>query len=332
MTSIVETPREPRPILWVRTALLILFLLFGALASPWPWAVLWLGVPVTVAASLLLAWRFGRGAMALPLVLAVAAVAGRAVAGEALPLWLTAWVPLASVCGAWMGWREEGGGPASGERAWMLVPLLLLASSLPLLPGFPAAVTRLDGRMRVEQERMLAGMKPGEVPASLREAFRQASALPAEERQKSLMLMVPNAMFVWMVLLAAAGRALAARLSGLLGWPSLSRSPLLAWRLPDAALAPLIVGIALLGFADKAMWPSALTLLLHVVLGYSVQGVAVVETVLLSRGMPPAFVALTVLFVIAVSLLWVLPAVAVVGLSDVWLDYRRLEPSPAGEA
>jgi hypothetical protein len=332
VTSIVETPREPRPILWVRTALLILFLLFGALASPWPWALLWLGIPVAVAASLLLAWRFGRGAIALPLVLAVAVVAGRAVAGESLSLWLTAWVPLASLCGAWMGWREEGGGPTSGERAWMLVPLLLFASSLPLLPGFPGAVTRLDARMRVEQERMLAGMKPEEVPASLREAFRQASVLPAEERHKSLMLMVPNAMFVWMVLLAASGRALAARLAGLLRWPSLSRSPLLAWRLPDAVLAPLIVGIALLVFADKAVLPAALTLLLHVVLGYSVQGVAVVESVLLSRGMPPAFVALTMLFMIAVSLLWVLPAVAVVGLSDVWLDYRRLEPSPAGEA
>ena len=66
---------------------------------------------------------------------------------------------------------------------------------------------------------------------------------------------------------------------------------------------------------------------MHAVLGYSVQGVAVVESVLLARGMSPAFVALTMLFVLALSLLWVLPAIAVVGLSDVWLDYRRLEPS-----
>jgi hypothetical protein len=332
VTSIVEAPREPRPILWVRTALLILFLLFGALASPWPWALLWLGIPATVAASLLLAWRFGRGAIALPLVLAAAAFAGRVAVGESAPLWLTAWVPFASLCGVWMGWREEGGGPASGERAWMFMPLLLVAVSLPLLPGFPAVVARLDARMRVEQEHMLSSMKPGEVPAALKDAMRQAAGLPAEERQKSLLLMIPNAMFLWMVLLAASGRALAARLAGLLGWPSLSRSPLLAWRLPDAVLVPLIVGIGLLVFADRAVHPSALTLLVHVVLGYSVQGVAVVESVLLSRGMPPAFVALTMLFVIAVSLLWVLPAVAVVGLSDVWLDYRRLEPSSQGEA
>lgn len=332
MTSIAELPREPRPILWVRSALLILFLLFGALASPWPWALLWLGIPVTVAASLLLAWRFGRGAIALPLVLAVLALAARVVAGESVPLWLTAWAPFASLCGVWMGWREEGGGPASGERAWMFVPLLLLASSLPLMPGFPAAVARLDARMRVEQERMLSTMKPDDVPAAFRDALRQASALPAEERQKSLVLMIPNAMFVWMVLLSVTGRALAARLAGLLNWPSLSRSSLVAWRLPDAALVPLIVGIGLMVFADRAVHPTALTLLLHVVLGYSVQGVAVVESVLLSRGMSPAFVALTMLFVIAVSLLWILPAVAVVGLSDVWLDYRRMEPSSEGEA
>ena len=285
---------------------------------------------MAVAASLLLAWRFGRAAMRAAARCSRRGGHWQAVRGRrpSLPLWFTAWVPLASLCGVWMGWREEGGGPSSGERAWMFVPLLLLASSLPLLPGFPAAVARLDARMRVEQERMLASMKPDEVPAALREAMRQASSA------------------------AGGGAAEVADVDDSqrdvrCGWccsrRPVARSPrasracwagrrcravrCVAWRLPDAALVPLIVGIALLVFADRALHPSALTLLLHVVLGYSVQGVAVVESVLLSRGMSPAFVALTMLFVIAVSLLWVLPAVAVVGLSDVWLDYRRLEPS-----
>jgi len=330
VTSIADPPRTPRPLLWVRGVLLVLFLSFGALGSPWPWAALWLVIPALVAVSLLLAWRFGRAALGLPVALFVAAL-GLALYRAPLPLWWTLWTPAAALTGCWMGLREEGGGPTMGERAWMFAPLLVLAAALPLAPGFPAAIGRLDARMRTEQEKVLSGAAAGEVPAALRNALKQSAGLSAEDRVKTLMLMVPNMLFLWAVLLAAAGRALASRIAAVANWPPLSRSSLIAWRRPDAALVPLIAGIALLVFADRTLHPSALTLLVHAVLGYSVQGVAVVASVLLARGMPSAIVALTMLFVIAVSLLWVLPAVAVVGLSDVWLDYRRLEPSH-GEA
>lgn len=214
----------------------------------------------------------------------------------------------------------------------MLVPLLGLAAALPLAPGFPVAMGRLDARIVAEQEMVMKSVPAKDVPAAWVEAKKQFDATPADERRKFWVLMVPNMLFVWSAMLVMAGRALAARFATVLGWPPLSRSPLYLWRLPDAALVPLIVGIALLVFTGPVMQPSAATLLVISVLGYSVQGVAVVESLLLSRGMPPVFVALTVLFVIAVSLLWILPAVAVVGLSDVWLDYRKLEPAPEGEA
>lgn len=310
----------------------MLFLAFGALASPWPWASLWFIVPVVVAASMLLAWRFGRPALAAPAALLVAALGLWAMGPHApLPYWFTLWTPVASAVGAWMGLREEGGGPGSGERAWMFAPLLLLAASLPVLPGFSQEIVRLDTRMLGEQQRLLASAKPGEVPPVMQEAVKQSAAMPAADRQKALRWIVPNLLFVCTATLTVAGRALGARVAAGLGWPPASSRPLLHWRLPDAALVPLIVGIALLAFANPEWHPSALTLLVHVVLGYSVQGVAVVESMLISRGMPPAFVALTMLFVIAVSLLWILPVIAVLGLSDVWLDYRRLEPSE-GEA
>lgn len=332
MTSIAEPPRAPRALLWVRGVLLVLFLLFGALGSPWPWATLWLVIPGVVAVSLLTAWRFGRLALLGPLLLFLAALGITLAGGDSiLPPWFTFWAPAAALTGCWMGLREEGGGPSMGERAWMFSPLLVLAAALPLAPGFSPAVARLDTRMKVEQERLLASVKPGEVPVALRQAMQQAASLPAAERVKTLTLMIPNMLFLWAVLLVSAGRTLASRIAAMANWPPLSRSPLVVWRMPDAALVPLIAGIALLVFAGSAWHPSALTLLVHAVLGYSVQGVAVVASLLLARGMPAAVVALTMLFVIAVSLLWILPAVAVVGLSDVWLDYRRLEPSH-GEA
>ncbi|MFN8587903.1 MAG: DUF2232 domain-containing protein [Candidatus Eisenbacteria bacterium] len=330
MTSIVEPPREARPFVWVRIALLVSFLSFGALGSPWPWAALWLVLPAAVAGALLASWRFGNTAFVIPGVLAAVAVAAQV--GFGWPVWFTAWTPLAATVGCWMGLREEGGGPGIGERAWMLVPLLALAAALPLAPGFPAAMGRLDARMVAEQELVLKSVPVKDVPGAWLEAKKQFDAVPVEERRKLWTVLVPSLMFAWVALLTGAGRALAGRCATVLGWPPLSRSPLHLWRLPDAALTPLIVGIALLVFAGPALQPSAATLLVVSVLGYSVQGVAVVESVLLSRGMPPVFVALTVLFVIAVSLLWILPAVAVVGLSDVWLDYRKLEPAPEGEA
>lgn len=307
-----------------------MFLLFGALGTPWPWAALWLVLPAAVAGGLLASWRFGNTAFVLPALLFAGAVAAQVVLGW--PVWITLWSPLAAVIGCWMGLREEGGGPGIGERAWMLVPLLGLAAALPLAPGFPEAMGRLDARIVAEQELVMKSVPAKDVPAAWVEAKKQFDATPADERRKFWVLLVPNMLFVWSSMLVMAGRALAARFATVLGWPPLSRSPLYLWRLPDAALVPLIVGIALLVFTGPVMQPSAATLLVVSVLGYSVQGVAVVESLLLSRGMPPVFVALTVLFVIAVSLLWILPAVAVVGLSDVWLDYRKLEPAPEGEA
>jgi hypothetical protein len=331
VTSIGEAARSARPLNAVRTALLVLFLAFGALATPWPWSLLWIAVPLAVAGSLLLTWRFGARGFLLPAALAVGAVALYFVGAPGFGPWFTIWVPLAAVCGGWMGLREEGGGPSLGARAWMMTPLLFAAVALPLLPGFSAAIERLDTRVHAEQERMMAQLKPDEIPAALREMLQEAAKVPAADRRSRMLLVVPNTLFVWAVALTIAGRALAARIATMLRWPPLSRPPLVTWRLPDAALAPLIAAIAVLLFADRAWQPSALTLLVHVVLGYSVQGVAVVESMLLARGVSPVLVALTMLFVIAVSLLWALPAVAVVGLSDVWLDYRRLEPSE-GEA
>lgn len=293
---------------------------------------MWLLVPAAVATAVLLAWRFGPVALALPAALGAVSVALAFAGANGLPLWSTAWLPLGAAVGVWMGLHEEGGGPGIGERAWMHVPLLAMAALLPVTPGFDPALGRFDRTLRVQQQALLESRETAGWPAAWREELQRKVQAPADDRRRELAFLVPNALFLWSVLLVAAGRALAARLASVLGWPELSRSPLRAWRQPDVALAPLLVGLALVVFADRAWQPVAAVLLVHSVLGYSVQGIAVVESVLRSRGMPPAFVTLTLVFVIAVSLLWVLPVLAVVGLSDVWLDYRRLEPSPEREA
>lgn len=316
----------------MRAALLTVLLCLGAAGMlPMRSAALWLAVPAVIAAALLFTWRYGRGGLVFPAVLAVAALVARGLLGEgAFPLWVAGWIPLAAVTGAWMGLHEEGGGPSAGDRAWMLAPLLLLAAALPLLPGFVAAMARLETVWASQQAQVLR--ESAGAPAWWKDGMTQQLAAPLAERRQFLLIAVPNMMFLWMAMLVAAGRSFAARIATLLRWPPLSRAPFVAWRLPDGALVPVLAGLALALLAGHAWQPTAWVLLLVASLGYILQGVAVVGALLIARGVPPVFAALTLLFVMVVSLLWVLPAIAVVGLSDVWLDHRRLEPAPKGEA
>lgn len=312
--------------------MLVLLLMLGGLGSSGTWGAMWLLVPAAVATGVLLAWRFGRAALALPAGLALSAFAMAFAGAGGLPLWSTAWLPLGALVGVWMGLREEGGGPGMGARAWMHVPLLVMAALLPVTPGFEPAMGRFDRVLHAQQKAMLESPETAGWPVTWREELKRKLQSPPEDRRRELLFLVPNALFLWAVLLVAAGRTLAARAATVMGWPELSRASLRDWRLPDAALAPLLAGLALVVFAGREWQPGATVLLVHAGLGYSVQGIAVVESVLRARGIPPAFVTLTMVFVIAVSLLWALPALAVVGLSDVWLDYRNRVTSRDREA
>jgi hypothetical protein len=124
---------------------------------------------------------------------------------------------------------------------------------------------------------------------------------------------------------------IASRLAGWLRWPELSRARWTEWRLPDGAVWLLLIGLGLVVVRWPAWMPSAWTLLINVGLGYCVQGIAVVESLMLTRGVPPSIVSLTLVFVFAMAMPVFLIATVCVGLSDVWLDYRRLEDVPDGE-
>lgn len=315
-----------------RGVLLVAALVLAALATPWPWGALWLTVPLAVSASLLLAWRFGWNALALPALLGIGCVLVAVFPVAGLQLWHVLWLPLGALTGVWMGMREEGGGPTLGERAWMHIPLLAAAFVLPVLPGIPAALVRIEARARVEEHQVLGTLKGPDTPGTWRQMMEESAKMPAGERVRMLTYFVPNMAFLWMVLLVSAGRSLAARTAAWRGWPPLSRAEITAWRLPDGALVPLLAGLALALFVSPPWRPGAAALLVQSVLGYSVQGIAVTQSVLLARGVPPLFVLLVMVLLFTFTLPVFLPSVALLGLSDVWLDFRRLEPSPRGEA
>jgi len=337
VTSIAEPRREPGPAIgsgdrvgrrvsWTRALLLVAVLGVLTLQTPAPWAWLWLAVPAVVALALLVCWRFGVAAVAAIVLAATAAI----VVGWAHRLWLW-WIPAAALAGAWMGAREEGPGPRSGSRAWMLAPVLALAAVLPWLGHYRDLVAAVERELAAGDSQLLDLLRQigadHERLAAMQKTVNENAAL----RHAALPHAIPTLLFLWVGALVVAGRSLAARSAAVLRWPRLSRASLRDWRLPDAALWTFLAGLALLVALWPAWAPTGWTLLLIVGLGYCVQGVAVVESLLLARGVPPPVIILTLLFVFMIAMPMFVLTTAALGLSDVWLDYRRLDPVVHGD-
>lgn len=309
---------------WVRSVLLVALLGLLTSETPAPWGTLWLAVPAAVALSLLAGWRFGVRGVVVPIALLATVIA---VAGP-FEVWAW-WIPAASLTGLWMGLREEGGGPALGDRAWMLVPLLLLAAVMPWDPHYAGLVDRTQRELTSGDQQILDLSRQVGTPAPRLKLLEQTLGEQARLRAEALPRAIPTLVFLWMALLVMAGRTIGSRISGTLKWPPLSRSPLVRWRLPDAAIWVFLSGLGLLVVQRGAWAPTGWTLLLNAALGFGVQGIAVVESVLLARGVPPSIIVLTLVFVSTFALPVFLIAAVAVGLGDVWLDFRRLEAAKA---
>ena len=338
MTSIAEARRETGPEstsggavgkrpTWVRAALLAVVL--GALAfqSPAPWSWLWIAVPAAVAVALLVSWRFGIAALVVVGVLA----AVLAVLGSAQGLWVW-WIPATALVGAWMGVREEGSGPSAGQRAWMLAPALALAALLPWLAHYRELVAAVERELAAGDTQLLELLRQLGTSGDRLGAMEKTMAENAALRRTALPLVIPTVLFLWAGLLVTAGRALAARTAHALRWPRLSRASLRDWRLPDAALWVFLAGLALLVAQWPAWAPTGWTLLLNAGLGYCTQGVAVAQSYFLARGVPPPVIIMTMLFFFMIAMPMFVLSTAALGLSDVWLDYRRLDSVPDGDS
>ncbi len=308
----------------MRAGLIAALLGLLAAGTAGSWSLLWVLIPAVVAAAMLVAWRFGAWGFAVPAVAAGAALA----AGLAGALWAW-WIPAAALTGVWTGLREEGGRNSAGERAWHLAPVLVLAVVLPWLPGYGALRGRLDTTIVQMQHAFEAEAPRHYSPQQLRDAEAAMQMMVKMEREVVVPYLLPTLLFGWVALLVAAGRMFAARIAGLLRWPPLTSTALSDWRVPDGVLWTFLAGLAVLAIAWAPAAPSGWTLLLAAGLGFGVQGIAVVSSLMLRRGVPAVVIALTMVVIAVVAPVFVLTAAAL-GLSDAWLDYRRLEPTADG--
>ena len=325
MTSIAESARRPSGLAWLRAVLLLGLLAALAAQTPLPWGWLWLIVPAAVALSLLFSWRFGAWGLTVPIVLA----AGVLAMGRAATPW-TWWIPTAALCGVWMGLREESQESGSGARAWRLLPLLVVAALLPRTMHYSGMVEHVESQLRQGDEQLLELSRDvgysGERLAVLQRSVHDNATL----RRQVLPSVLPTLLFLWSAVLVFAGRSLSARTAGALKWPPLSRGRLREWRMPDGALWMLIAGLAIVVGPWAGWLATGWTLTLNAGVGFCVQGIAVLESWMLSRGVPASIIALTLLFVFAVAMPVFVVAAAAVGLSDAWLDFRHLEPVVGG--
>jgi hypothetical protein len=237
------------------------------------------------------------------------------------------WIPAASLTGLWMGLREEGEGPSLGERAWMLLPLLLLAAALPWTPSYGRVVDSIQREFDANNHEMIEVSRQMHRPADQQKQLETLLDEQTKVRRQVLPDLLPAALFSWLAVLVLAGRSLAARFARVLGWPPLSRAAVSLWRLPDAALWVLIAGLALLVLRVPGWSGTGWTLLLAAGLGFGMQGIAVVESLLLSRGVPLSVISITLLFMLVVALPAFALAAVTAGLGDAWLDFRKLEPA-----
>jgi len=221
--------------------LLLVVLGWLALQTPAPWGRLWVLGPVAVAGSLLVAWRFGAWAVLVPLALFGATM----LLEGPFSLWAW-WIPVAALTGVWMGLREEGPGPGSGERAWMLLPALVLAAALPWTAQYPGLVRNVNHELEAGDAQLVTiARQIGYEQGRLVELERTVEA-QGELRARALPHVLPTVLFVWVALLVGAGRSISSLAGRLLRWPTLSRSGLRAWRLPDGAIWILLLGLGLL--------------------------------------------------------------------------------------
>jgi hypothetical protein len=303
----------------------VVLLALGAWQTGGLWGNLWLLVPLTAATSILLAWRFGAWATGLPL--AVLGVSAASLPHD--PLWM-GWLPAAALTGVWIGLREESG-TTLGQRMWMLLPLLAVAAALPWAAGYARAVDSLEEQMAAMDGQVMDFYRQLGLSADRLQALQGTLRESAELRTRALPNALPTVLFVWVALLVQAGRATAARVAGWLRWPAMAPGRLAELRLPDAVLWLLLLGLALLVTRIQAWTPTAYTLTAAAALGYCLQGVSVIQSLMLARGFSPYLVAVLIAFVLVMAPPAFVLLVATVGVSDVWLDFRKLE-SPESEA
>jgi hypothetical protein len=296
-------------------------ILLGQLLTPEPWMVLWPVLPVAGAAALLLAQS---GVPALSWLPPTACAVALFAFGAADQPW--AWCLLAGVLAASLLGLADRQGVALPRRAWAFLPVVALAATFPLAPGYRELTDSLARAIGAEETQQLANFRAMKLTPDQRVAVEQLIALSTSVEIAIVRHVLPAILFAWVGLLVHLAERLARRLAELVRRPFPPALPFDRWRLPDGAVWLLVGGLALVATRDPRLGAVGLNLAAATGLAFGLQGLAVLKSFLTAHGMSSGLVAILFVFT-SLTLGPVVPlAAAGVGLMDLWLDFRRLEP------
>jgi len=296
-------------------------ILLGQLITPEPWTYLWAVVPVAGAAAMLLAQTTVAATAVLPPLLALAAV-----------FWAHGfdgpwgWCLVAGVLAAGALGVAEKRGADGPTRLWAFLPVVAIAVALPFVPGYREFVARVIAALQGQEARQLAALDEVSFKPEQRVALQQFVGAVTARQVAVAQVAMPTLLFAWVALLVHLAERMAHRLAELVKRPFGELVPFVGWKLPAAAVWLLIGGLALVALRDERALPSGLNLAASAGLAFGVQGLAVFKAMMSAQGMAPGLVLM--LFVFAWFMLGpvLLVAATGMGLMDLWLDFRRLEP------
>jgi len=306
-----------RRLIWSYGLVALLTLIFLGRLSPVAALVLstWLPLPLLV-----VGWRLGTGEAA---VLALAGALfvfaldpGLAVLLESLGLWLLL------LMGLLLAILHQRGWPAGAAIVWTVVALGLLFVVLFLGQAWFQGLSPLA----------LWSQKGGELTSSLKNMLQdlgmdfsdlQVVGLPRGEFQEVVVKILPALMVVNLALVAWVNVVVVRWLARLWGWGEWGE-PLAHWVIPEWLIFVLVAA----GLAQLAPWPwvrqPGLNLLLILGFMYFCQGVAVMAALFQRYEI---FWGLRGLGYILAFMNPLMIGVMILGLVDIWLDLRRIQPS-----
>ena len=305
---------------------ILALILLGQLLTPDPWTYLWPVLPVAGAAALLLAQTGVRAAGWVPPLFCAVTLALFRVADQP---W--AWCLLAGVVAAALLGLAERQGRDDASRLWAYLPLVVLAAGFPLAPGYKEFVERVVAAIRFQEARQVASLRDVAFRPDQRIAFEQFVHAVTDRQVTVVQAVLPTLLFAWIALLVQLAERMAHRLAELVRRPLAPPMPFTAWRLPAGAVWLFIAGLALVAAREAKIEPVGLNLAAATGLAFGVQGLAVLKSVLSSQGMAPGMVMMLFVFVWFMLGPVLLLAATGVGLMDLWLDFRHLEPRENGE-
>lgn len=298
----------------------LVLLTLGALESPPPWGLVWIGGALAGGAGYLA----NRAPQKL---------------GWLAPLGIAAWLVWMGAAGELYGWAMLGavtsaalfglatpvqGFAVRGQTLWALLPLFALVGVFPVSGLYgetvrqSVAAVRAGSQQAVERYREI-GLTGGALEAMAAQLDRSTELLVAAAER-----FLPAAVFVWCAVLVCLTILLARRVREAVGRPLPPRAPFAFFAMPEEAVWLLVLALSAVAVQRDPIATIGANLGVCLGIGYALQGLAILRFWWVAKRVwRPGMYWVSLLFVLVFAPPLLAAAATLLGVADVWLELRR---------